>query len=69
MEKEGISYIRIFPYDQVKTKNKDVEVGREFKAAEKGELVLQATWGPLNKTIYCSTNKGRIFILDALTGE
>lgn len=69
VEKEGVSYIRIFPYDQVKSKNKEVEAAREFKAAEKGELVIQATWGPLNKTIYCSTNKGRIFILDALSGD
>lgn len=29
----------------------------------------QASWGPLNKTIYCSTNRGRVFILDASTGE
>lgn len=28
-----------------------------------------AVWGPLNKTIYVSTNSGKVLILDAKSGE
>lgn len=33
VDREGASYIRIFPYDQVRTKGKEVHVSREFLAS------------------------------------
>lgn len=55
------SYVRIYDFKAALNKNADGE--KEIQGPQ-DHIITQASWGPLNKTLYVSTDKGRFLIHD-----
>jgi WD40 repeat protein len=55
------SYIRVYDFKKALQKNVDGE--KEITGPE-DHIITQASWGPLNKTMYVATDKGRFLIHD-----
>ena len=55
------SYVRVYDFKQAL--NKDAEGIKEI-AGPQDYIITQASWGPLNKTMYVATDKGRFIIHD-----
>jgi WD40 repeat protein len=55
------SYIRIYDFKRALGKDAD---GEKEIAGPQDHLITQSSWGPLNKTLYIATDKGRFLIHD-----
>ena len=55
------SYVRTYDFKAALAKNAD---GLQEIAGPQDHIITQSSWGPLNKTLYAATDKGRFLIHD-----
>lgn len=63
---EGKSYVRIYDFESALRGENKPE--KEIQGPE-DHFINQASWGPLNETIYIATDKGRMVLHDIDSGK
>jgi hypothetical protein len=66
-ENEKQTHINIYDFDKVIGGHNNESALYKQIVIPKENIITQVSWGPLNKSLYLATNKGRIILLDIET--